>query len=183
MKAPRKITHSTGARTRAPRYDGRQQIGGLLRFGGRLSSEVYLLRRRKWEARVVGSDDLPSTRLRRRSLHATKKSALHAFLSKTWRRATRPRAFLSGCTVAARQSRRARSRLKPKHGGSHRHRNQRRNSQKRMQSRRRAASKGAKPRSAARCSKQPRFASRCGNARSYSYDDSTLPLAGYRVND
>src|SRR5713226_3284028 len=115
------------------------EIGGLLRFGGRLSSEVYLLRRRNRRARVVGSDDLYSTRLRLRSLHATKKSALHAFLSKAWRRATRPRAFLSGCTVAARQSRRARSRLKPKHGGSHRHRNQRRNSQKRMQSRRTTA--------------------------------------------
>src|SRR5260370_21085330 len=175
MKAPRKITHSTGARTRAPRYDGRQQIGGLLRFGGRLSLEVYLLRRRNWGARVVGSDDLPSTRLRRRSLHATKKSALHAFLSKTWHCATGRRAILSGCTVAARQWRHARSRPKPKHGGNHRDRNSR-NSQKRMQSRRTTARKGAKSRSTQRCSKQSRFAGRCVSARSYSYDDSTLPL-------
>src|SRR5260370_24449013 len=118
-----KDRHSTGGRTRAPRSEGRQQIGGLLRFGGRLSLEVYLLRRWNRRARVVGSDDLYSTRLRLRSLHAAKESALHAFLSKTWRRATRPRAFLSGCTVAARQWRRVNPRLKPKHGGSHRDRN------------------------------------------------------------
>src|SRR5713226_3166830 len=171
MKAPRKITHSTGARTRAPRYDGRQQIGGLLRFGGRLSLEVYLLRRWNRGARVVGSDDLPTTRLRLRSLQAAKESGLHVFLSRTWHCVMRRRAILSSCTVSARRSRRARSRLKPKRGGSHRDRNQRRNSQKRMRSRRTTASKGAKPRSAARCSKQPRFASRCVNARSYSYDD------------
>src|SRR5258708_40136939 len=117
MKAPRKITHSTGARTRAPRYDGRQQIGGLLRFGGRLSSEVYLLRRRKWEARVVGSDALPATRLRLWSLHAAKESGLHVFLSRTWHCAMRRRAILSSCAVSPRQWRHARSRPQPKHGG------------------------------------------------------------------
>src|SRR5258708_10774108 len=175
MKAPRKITHSTGARTRAPRYDGRQESGGLLRFGGRLSLEVYLLRRWNRGARVVGSDDLPTTRLRLRSLHAARESALHAFLSKTWRRATRRRAILSGCTVAARQWRHARSRPKPKHGGNHRDRNSR-NFQRRMRLRRTRGRKGAKPRSTQRCSKQSRFAGRCVNARSSSYDDCTLPL-------